>query len=107
MSTITIKEKNKNLSIEFNTEGMTPTQKRTIKSLNNLISEVSLTSDEKAFFENSAELLRLAASLIKMAKFTSEQRTENPIPYDDQVLEFSVEVLQEQIENSKVVSFDN
>ena len=102
-----IKPANKNnLTIEIDTTEMTQAQVRMLKTLNAVLSHVLVTENESEFFENSAEAMRICASLLKKANFTSDM-VANDIPYAEQVLEYSLDVLQEHITNSKVVSYDN
>lgn len=98
--------KQQKIFIEIDTTEMTAAQVRMLKTLNSLISHVLVTESEAEFFDNSAEALRLAASLIKQANFTTDMKG-NDIPYAEQVLEFSIDVLQEHMSQSKVVSYDN
>ena len=59
------------------------------------------------FFNGSADLLRMCAALIKQANFTEKLKGIDGIPYANQALEYSIDVLQEQIANAKVVTYDN
>ena len=98
----------KKLNIEFDVSDLTPAQVRLIRSLNTVLAGLVTTDDEGEFFEASAELMRACASLIKQSKFTSEAaKTKKTIPYGDQALEYSIDTLQEQINNAKVVTYDN
>lgn len=90
--------------IEIDASEMSNAQIRTIKTLNHLIQHVITTDSESEYFDNSAEALRICASLIKQANFTNR---DGDIPYEEQVLEFSLDILQEHISSSKVVSYDN
>ncbi len=92
--------------IEIDTTEMSASQIRMLKTLNSLLSHVLVTESEGEFFENSAEVMRMAASLIKQANFVNDMKMDD-IPYAEQVLEYSLDVLQDQISLSKVVSYDN
>jgi hypothetical protein len=97
--------KNKVL-IEIDATEMTPAQVRMLKSINFMLSEIMTTDDESAYFEKSAEALRLCASMVKQAHFASDLQFDG-IPYADQALEYSMDVLFEHMNNSKVVQYDN
>ncbi len=102
------KSAEKKLTIEFDISELTPAQVRLIRSLNTVLAGLVTTDDEGEFFEASAEMMRACASLIKQSKFTAEAtKSKNTIPYGDQALEYSIDTLQEQINNSKVVTYDN
>lgn len=92
--------------IEIDTTELTEANKRLLKSLNHLLVHVLTTDSEQEYFDGSAESIRIAASIIKQAKFVEGFKADN-IPYGEQVLEYSLDVLQEHIEGSKVVSYDN
>ena len=98
--------KEQKIFIEVDTTEMTAAQVRMLKTLNSLISHVLVTENEGEFFDNAAEVMRMAASLIKQSNFTTDMKG-NDIPYAEQVLEFSIDVLQEHMSQAKVVSYDN
>ena len=50
--------------------------------------------------------MRLCASLIKHANFIDDM-SESNIPYAQQALEFSIDILQDQVSTSKVINYDN
>ena len=95
------------IKIEIDGSELTPQQVRLIKSLNTMLSHVLLTENEEEYFEGSAEFMRMCASLIKQARFTEELKDQSNIPYAQQALEYSVDVLQEYVTASKVVTYDN
>ncbi|MCR9203437.1 MAG: hypothetical protein NXH75_02600 [Halobacteriovoraceae bacterium] len=102
-----IKPANQNkITIEIDTTEMTAAQIRMLKTLNSVLSHVLVTENEGEFFDNSAEAMRICASLLKKANFT-EDMVANNIPYAQQVLEYSIDVLQDHMEQAKVVSYDN
>jgi hypothetical protein len=76
-------------------------------SAHSLKAHVLVTENEEEYFEGSAEFLRMCAALIKEAHFTSKLKGKGNVPYADQALEYSMDVLQEYVTNSKVVSYDN
>ncbi len=95
------------IKIEIDGSELTPQQVRLIKSLNTMLSHVLLTESEEEYFEGSAEFMRMCAALIKQARFTEELKDQTNIPYAQQALEYSVDVLQEYVTASKVVTYDN
>ena len=101
------KPANKNkMTIEIDTTEMNSAQMRMLKTLNLILAHVLVTENEGEFFDNSAEAMRVCASLLKKANFT-EDMISNSIPYGDQVLEYSIDILQEHMAQSKVVNYDN
>lgn len=94
------------LNFQFDTEQLSANQIRLIKTLNSLLSQVLTTEHESEFFDGSAECMRMCAALIKQAQFCTG-RSPYDIPYADQVLEYSIDVLQEQMEASQIVTYDN
>ena len=99
--------KNNMIKIEIDGSELTPQQVRLIKSLNTMLTHVLLTENEEEYFEGSAEFMRMCAALIKQARFTEELKDQSNIPYAQQALEYSVDVLQEYVTSSKVVTYDN
>lgn len=95
------------LQITIDTKDLGPAQVRLIRSLNTAISEVLRTRREGELFEQSAEIFRIMASLIQMSRFIDENRQASTIPYDKQAIEFALDVLDQQINNSEVIKYDN
>ncbi len=95
------------VKIEIDTKEMTPQQIRLLRTLNTLMVHVLHAEDEEQYFEGSAELIRVAASLITQAKFNEETKKHTSIPYAQQVLEYSMDILSEYMEDQKVVAYDN
>ena len=103
---IKFEKANKKLHVEFDTSNLTPAHQRLVKSLNAALAQILNSGTEAEFFNGSAELMRLAASIIQQAKF-HEMNADDGIPYAEQVLEFSVDALQEQMSAAKVITYDN
>ena len=101
------KQERQKLIIEVDTAKMTEAQIRLIKTLTSTLPEVILTHEESVFFEESAEFMRMCASLIQQSRFAEGLKTVNEIPYAEQALEYSIDILQEHMEKSKVVNYDN
>lgn len=99
-------KKNKVL-IELDAAELSTQQIRLIKSINAILANVVTTDSEEDFFEGSAEFMRMCASLIKQANFAENLKGIDGIPYAEQALEYSMDMLTEHITNSKVVHYDN
>ena len=99
--------KDKMIRIEIDANELTPSQVRLIKSLNTLLAHIMVTENEEEYFEGSAEFMRMCAALIKQAHFTENLKDANNIPYAQQALEYSMDVLQEYVTASKVIIYDN
>lgn len=102
-----VTSKNKKLFIEIDAAELTDAQVRLIKSINMMLQHVLVTDDEEEFFSGSADFMRMSASIIKKAHFAEDLKGVNDIPYAEQALEYSMDVLQEHISGSNVVSYDN
>lgn len=94
------------VTIEIDTSEMTPAQVRLIKSLNHMLVHVIRAEEEGEFFDGSAEFMRMCASIIKQAKFPDTWESDK-IPYAEQALEYSMDIVQEFISNANVVTYDN
>lgn len=99
--------KDRMIRIEIDGSELTPHQARLIRTLNTMLAHVMLTENEEEYFEGSAEFMRMCAALIKQARFTENLKDQSNIPYAQQALEYSMDVLQEYVTNSKVVTYDN
>jgi hypothetical protein len=99
--------KDRLIRIEIDGSELTPNQVRLIRSLNTMLAHVMLTENEDEYFEGSAEFMRMCAALIKQARFTENLKDTSNIPYAQQALEYSMDVLQEYVTNAKVVTYDN
>ncbi len=98
--------KKEKLYIEIDATELSAAQMRALKTLNMLLNHNLTTESEGEFFDSSAEIMRVCASLIKQANFVSEM-DKSEIPYAQQALEFSMDVLQDQVSSSKVINYDN
>jgi hypothetical protein len=100
-------KKERMIRIEIDGNDFTPQQVRLIRSLNTMLAHVIATDNEEEYFEGSAESMRMCAALIKQAKFSETLKDIDNIPYAQQALEYSMDVLQEYVTNAKVVRYDN
>lgn len=98
--------KAKKVLIEIDSTHLNAAQVRLLKSINSMIAQVLTTEEEADFFEGSAEVMRMCAALIKQAHFADDLKISG-IPYADQAIEYSMDVLTEHLTNSKVVHYDN
>lgn len=96
----------KELLLKINTEELTPTQVRLIKSVNSLIAHVLTAEDETEYFEVSAELMRKTAEVIKHSSFANTTANAK-IAYGDQAIEFAVDFLNETMDTSRIGNIDN
>lgn len=92
------------LIIKLSTEDLNPTQIRLLKTVNSLLSHVLTAEDESEYFETSAELMKKVAEVIKHANFADKNKS---IPYGDQAVEFSVDFINEILDNHKIHNIDN
>ncbi|WP_372655839.1 hypothetical protein [Halobacteriovorax sp.] len=99
--------KREKIFIEMDTAELTQSQIRLIKSVNMMLQHVLVTDDEEEFFSGSAEFMRMCASIIKKAHFAEDLKGINDIPYAQQALEYSMDILQEHISSSSVINYDN
>lgn len=99
-----LSRKENELLLKMDTEGLTTTQIRLIKSVHALLSNVLASDDEAEYFETSAELLRKTAELIKHSNFAVEH---TQMSYGDQAVEFAVDFLNESMDEKKIQNIDN
>ncbi len=92
------------LKIEMNTASLSEHQQRLVKRINSLLEHVMKTSDESEYFEMSSELMRLMATAIKKSNFNNQASS---VEHSQQVLEFCVDNLSDQIYGRSVETFDN
>lgn len=99
--------KRKKILLEIETDELSPAQIRLIRSINTMLGHIVSTDEESEFFEGSAELMRMCASLIKQANFANDLKGLNDIPYAQQALEYSMDTIQDLIDSAKIVNYDN
>ncbi len=102
-----VTSKREKIFIEMDTAELTQSQIRLIKSVNMMLQHVLVTDDEEEFFSGSAEFMRMCASIIKKAHFAEDLKGINDIPYAQQALEYSMDILQDHISSSSVINYDN
>ena len=100
------KQKTKN-RVDIDVSEFKPEQIRLIRSMLIVISSLLQSKEENDFFNNSAELIRLSASLISQSNFTKDLEINKNIPFTEQALEYSLDILQEYMNSSSIVIHDN
>ncbi len=83
----------KTLNIELDKENLSEKQIRLIKRAVNLLSHTISTKNESEYFEGSSDLLKLMAAAIKESNFPNLENINKQIPYKQQVLEYSMDEL--------------
>lgn len=104
MASFKIDDKQLNITIDINE--LNDSQVRLIKTMNSMFSNIMKTSSEAEFFDTSAEMMRICASIIKQSDFAKDLKM-NGIPYAEQALEYSMDIVAEQMINNKIVTYDN
>lgn len=99
-----LSKKEMELILKMDTEGMSPTQVRLVKSIHALLASVLSAEEEGEYFETSAELMKKTAELIKHSAFAV---TNKNMSYGDQAVEFAVDSLNESMEENKIQNLDN
>lgn len=100
-----IKSETNKIIINFDEKKLSPSQIRLMKSLNALLLQNMTTQSEGEFFDTCAEMMRVCAGMINQSKFPKE--AEGKIPYAKQAIEYSIDVLQEHVEDETIVRYDN
>lgn len=100
------KDTHKHLQIKLDVSELNQQQIRLLKTLNTMIVQVMTAPDEAEYFENSAEFLKLAASVVKQSNF-AETNKGTGVAYADQALEYSLDTISETLQSAKIVTFDN
>jgi hypothetical protein len=99
-----VRPANKELVLKFNTEELTPTQLRLLKSVTSLLTNVLSADEESEFFDMSAELMKKVAETIKHSDFATQNKQ---MEYGDQAVEFAVDFINESLNMNKLHNIDN
>ena len=102
-----MRENNHKLIFEIDTKKLPQSKIRLIKSLVTELALTMTTYQENEFFSRSAEFMRLCASAIQMSNFSESQKYSSEIPFSQQALEYSIDVLHEHMADEKVIQYDN
>ena len=98
------KQKNhQTISLKIDTKSLSPDQIRLLNALFHSIYQTVIAKNENEYFTGSAESLRMCAALIKQSNFGLNR----DIPYSQQALEYSLEILQEYLDASKLITYDH
>ena len=98
--------KSSNQTIAIDCLGLSESQIRLVRSLSSTLTNLLATDNESEFFSGSADIIGICAMIINQTNF-SKRTCNQKIPYSDQALEYSLDILQDKIERMKVVSYDN
>ena len=99
-----LKQKSKQtITLEVDTTRLSSDQARLLKALYHSIYQTVIAGDEEEYFTGSAESMRMCAALIKQSNFGQQ----GDIPHCEQALEYSLEILREYIDASKLITYDH
>ena len=98
-----LSDRNKEILLQLNTEGLTPTQVRLLKNIHSLLNNILSCEDESEFFETSAGLFKKTAELIKYSQFSAQNKN---MSYGHQAIEFALDNLNEEL-NNRIQNLDN
>jgi hypothetical protein len=81
-------------------------QERTMRSINSQLGHMLTTDNEAEYFESAAELMKLLNLAYHQANFARDNKSK--INYADQVLDYSLDTLQDStLPSKKSFTFDN
>jgi hypothetical protein len=97
---------------EHQTSLLTEEQVRCIRKLNAKLVDLMTSHNEEDYFESSADVFRSCAELIKRANILDQYRNDENgahiiSEYSNQSIESSIDQLQEFLEKSDLIRFDN
>lgn len=85
---------------------LAPQQTRLIKTCIISMLELSQTHDEDEFFNTAKDLFQNLAAIMKHSHFQSTAGKANKIAYAEQAIELSIEILSDDLYNSKLKKYD-
>ena len=94
------------LVLKIDVRELSAAQIRLIRSMHTLLTHIATTEDEGEYFDSCSEAIKKFASLVKQSHFP-QLKSLSAIPYSDQAIEYSIDMLQECIDAAKILSFDN
>ncbi|MCY4645035.1 MAG: hypothetical protein OXB88_10485 [Bacteriovoracales bacterium] len=101
-------KKNHHFTLELDSSKLSLGQQRLIRYLNSVLIDTVTSSDEAEYFDGANEAMRMFAGLIKESRFAQEKnKNKSAIPYSDQVLEFCMETMRDDLSQKKTIIFDN
>jgi len=99
------------LNIEFslvNNNKLSEQQERNLKTITGLILNLSTTKNETEFFEQTQEVFKLLASVLKQSQFANQkQKDGSDIPYAQQSIEMATDWLHDHLYSKGLNNFDN
>lgn len=98
---------NQKMNLELNVSELKPSQIRLLKRINSLVANILATDDEKDFFESGSEAMKVIAQALKNSNFATEFTEGEEIPYGKQAIEYSLELLADEIHSETIVPLDN
>ena len=101
------KENSNTMVTEIDTSSLSTEKIRLVKAVISEMSETINSDCESRFFNHSAELMRLCAAIIQSSKFVEVHQENSEIPFHEQAIEYSIDILQEYLNENKVKHYDN
>ena len=99
------------LNIEFslvNNHKLSEQQERNLKTITGLILNLCTTKNESEFFEQTQEVMKLLASILKQSNFVAvQQKSGSDIPYAQQAIELATDWLHDHLYSKGLNNFDN
>ncbi len=99
-----LNKKDKELHIHLNTEELNQVQVRLLKNTNALMVQLMTAEDEAEYFELCSQMMVKMAEIVKHAHFANNHKEMN---YGEQALEFSLDFLNESLDQTKYGNIDN
>lgn len=96
-------KKNSDNEIILDVKKLTNEQKRIVCNINAHLLTLLTTQNEGDYFQNSLEVFKCLTFGFKLANFCKENLTSSAIPYDKQVLEYSMDFLSDSLESVKTM----
>ncbi len=85
---------------------LAPQQTRLIKTCIISMLELSQTQNEDDFFNTAKDLFQNLAAIMKHSDFQNSAGKANKIPYAEQAIELSIEILSDELYTKKLKKYD-
>jgi len=85
---------------------LAPQQSRLIKTCIIAMLELSQTHNEDDFFNTAKDLFQNLAAIMKHSHFQTTTGKTNRIPYAEQAIELSIEILSDELYTKKLKKYD-
>ena len=95
------------LTLKIDTSELNAVQIRNLKSLTSAALRAMVANDETEYFEASAEVMNICASIIRQANFAQNLRDGDNIHYAEQAVAYSMDILEEHLGQKKNITYDN